>query len=113
MNFQLNSPALLTAGQILNQQCLASADAARARRNVGQRRAEPEPAAEDLIMAAVADLVSAGQLFRLHNAIEKPMHNGLACAVANIFHLAALKGIDLGAEIASQLQYAVENPDPF
>ena len=113
MNFQLNPPALQTAGQILNQQCMASAEAARARRNVGQRRAEPEPAPEDLIMAAVADLVSAGRLLRLHNPIENPLNNGLACAVANIFHLAALKGIDLGAEIASQLQHAVDNPDPF
>jgi hypothetical protein len=113
MNFQLNSPALQTAGQILNQQCMASAEAAHALRNIGQRRVEPPPAPEDLIMAAVADLVSAARLLRLHNPIENPMHNGLACAVANIFHLAALKGIDLGAEIAKQLQFAVENPDPF
>lgn len=112
MNFMLNSPALQTAGQILNQQCMASAEAARALRSAG-RNAEAAKQPEDLILGAIAELTRAARTFRLANTSPEPLNNGLACAVANIFHLAASQNIDLGAAIAAELQYAVDNPNPF
>lgn len=106
--FQLNKPALQTAGQILNQQCQASACAVLAAMNKGSKKPLPAPAVEDLIMAAVADLVRAGQGYRAKHVTSIPptsplLDDGLASAAINIFHLAAANDIDLGSVIAAQL----------
>lgn len=107
--FQLNKPALQTAGQILNQQCHAAAAHLLSQINKGSKKPMAPPAVEDLILAAVADLVRAGQGHRAKQITAIPptrptLDAGLASAAINIFHLAAASGIDLGTAIAEQLE---------
>ncbi|MES2787648.1 MAG: hypothetical protein V4684_19435 [Pseudomonadota bacterium] len=100
MQFQLNRPALQTAGQILNQQCGAAAAA--------RRGALAAPTAGDLALSAITSLASAISADKApvvgegyFNRME--FEAGLARAVMHIFDLAATRGIELGEVIADQL----------
>ena len=116
MNFKLNLPALQTAGQILNQQCLAAAQAEHQARHAGVKKAPPAPGADDLISDAIDDLIHAGRAHRAHvatpgAAVARPiaepralLEQRLAGAAAHIFHIAAANDIDLGSAIATHLE---------
>lgn len=101
MHFQLNRPALQTAGQILNQQCGAAAAA--------RRGALPAPASGDLALAAITALVLAVSADRVPvvgdgMSTRLEMEAGLARAVMHIFDLAATRSIELGNVIAEQIE---------
>jgi hypothetical protein len=109
--FALNKPALLTAGQILNQQCHAAALEAVRLHTAPAAKAATAPAVEDLINASISDLVTAAKAHRsgdpvLHGIggeVRRPLADKLASAVTHIFHLAATNQIDLGEAIAARL----------
>jgi hypothetical protein len=110
--FVLNRPALITAGQILNQQCQAAAVEAIKLSTAPKAKPPAAPSTQHLITAAISQLAAASTALGTSYAGE-PVGTGeherthfanrLAGAVADIFHLAASLDIDLGAAIAGQL----------
>lgn len=115
MTFKLNLPALQTAGQILNQQCFAAAQAEHQARHAGVKKAPPAPGADDLLSDAIDDLIHAGRAHRAipgtasARPIAEPralLEQHLAAAAAHIFHIAAANDIDLGTAIATHLEAA-------
>jgi hypothetical protein len=108
--FQLNRPALLTAGQILNQQCAASAAAALSKRNAGRKKPGTPEVAEDHIFAAIESLTSAARNYRAPVTVPRSVSGALAAAAAEIFCLAEALEIDLGEAIADKLQAVANGP---
>lgn len=111
--FTLNQPALITAGQILNQQCHAAAVEAVVLSTAPNAKPKAPPTAQALITAAIADLAAASAATQEQGAItvhlsrdgtsRSQLEEKLASATAHIFHLAATNEIDLGAAIAGHL----------
>lgn len=113
--FQLNSPALQTAGQILNQQCHGAAvysgwwnDPATGRRlerNVGEMLM--------LIVSEIAEGMEGARkdLVDTHLPEREMLEVELADAVIRIFDLAGSRGYDLGTTIAEKIAYNLNRPD--
>ncbi|UGQ45100.1 nucleoside triphosphate pyrophosphohydrolase family protein [Massilia endophytica] len=115
MNFQLNAPALLTAGQILNQQCHgaavhagwwnAPATGRRLERNVGET-----------LMLIVSEVAEGMEGHRKGLKDDKlpardMLEVELADAVIRIFDLAGALGYDVGAAIAEKIAYNLQRDD--
>ncbi|WP_343728498.1 hypothetical protein [Duganella sp.] len=115
IQFALNSPALLTAGQILNQQCHGAAvysgwwnDPAtgmRIERNTGE-----------MLMLIVSEVAEGMEGDRKSLMDDKLPHREmleveLADAVIRIFDLAGSRGYDLGAAISEKLAFNLQRPD--
>lgn len=115
MNFMLNSPALQTAGQILNQQCHGVAVASgwwsnpqsgeRIQRNTGE-----------LLMLIVSEIAEGMEGHRKSLKDDALPHRDmleveLADAVIRIFDLAGSKGYDLGTTISEKLAFNLSRPD--
>lgn len=115
MNFQLNSPALQTAGQILNQQCHGVAVSSgwwsdpktgeRIQRNTGE-----------LLMLVVSEVAEGMEGHRKGLKDDALPHRDmleveLADAVIRIFDLAGSKGYDLGTTISEKLAFNLNRPD--
>ena len=113
--FQLNDPALLTAGQILNQQCHGAAvfsgwwnDPAtgkRIDRNTGE-----------ILMLIVSEIAEGMEGHRKSLMDDKLPHREmleveLADAIIRIFDLAGSRGYDLGGAIAEKLAFNLQRPD--
>lgn len=110
--FALNKPALLTAGQILNQQCHAAALEATRLHTAPAAKSIKAPGVEDLITSAIASLASASATFRaktpstqvgLDGEEVTPWEEHLAAAIAHIFHLGDAHKLDLGVALAAHL----------
>lgn len=109
--FVLNRPALITAGQILNQQCHAAAVEAVNLSTAPINKPKDSPGVQALITAAIADLAAASASTSEQRVVyvshagssRSQLADKLASAVANIFHLAATNDIDLGDAIAGNL----------
>lgn len=117
--FSLNKPALLTAGQILNQQCHAAAVEALRIHTAPAAKPSAAPGVEDLITSAITSLAAASSTFRAKAPSTKqgldgeeitPLESNLAAAVVHICHLAAAYKLELGAAIALHL---AEETTPF
>ena len=115
MQFNLNSPALQTAGQILNQQCHGAAVAGgwwsdpktgmRIERNTGE-----------ILMLAVSELAKGMEGHRKSLKDDKLPHREmleveLADCVIRIFDLAGSKGYDLGTTIAEKIAFNMHRAD--
>lgn len=113
--FQLNSPALQTAGQILNQQCHGAAvfsgwwnetaTGRRLERNTGE-----------MLMLIVSEIAEGMEGDRKSLMDDKLPHREmleveLADAVIRIFDLAGSRGYDLGAAIAEKIAFNLNRPD--
>lgn len=113
--FQLNSPALQTAGQILNQQCHGAAvfsgwwndpaSGRRLERNTGE-----------MLMLIVSEIAEGMEGDRKTLMDDKLPHREmleveLADAVIRIFDLAGSRGYDLGAAIAEKIAFNLNRPD--
>lgn len=113
--FQLNHPALLTAGQILNQQCHGAAvysgwwnDPAtgkRLERNTGE-----------MLMLIVSEIAEGMEGDRKGLKDDKlpnreMLEVELADAVIRIFDLAGSRGYDLGSAISEKIAFNLERPD--
>lgn len=113
--FQLNAPALLTAGQILNQQCHGAAvfsgwwnDPATGRRierNTGE-----------MLMLIVSEIAEGMEGHRKSLKDDKLSERDmleveLADAVIRIFDLAGSIGYDLGAAISEKLAFNLQRAD--
>jgi hypothetical protein len=112
--FALNKPALLTAGQILNQQCHSAAVEAVRLHTAPAAKASAAPGVEDLITSAISALATASAAFRAKSTSTKqgldgeeitPLESNLAAAVAHIFHLADAYKLELGAALAVHLSH--------
>ena len=113
--FQINTPALLTAGQILNQQCHGAAvhsgwwnDPAtgkRIERNVGEVLM--------LIVSEIAEGMEGARKSLMDDKLpqREMLEVELADAVIRIFDLAGSRGYDLGAAIAEKLAFNLQRPD--
>jgi NTP pyrophosphatase (non-canonical NTP hydrolase) len=115
MDFALNSPALQTAGQILNQQChgAAVANGWWADPRTGQRI---ERNTGEMLMLTVSELAEGMEGDRKNLMDDKLPHRPmleveLADAVIRIFDLAGSKGYDLGTAIAEKLAFNMNRPD--
>lgn len=113
--FQLNEPALKTAGQILNQQCHGAAvysgwwndpaSGKRIDRNTGE-----------ILMLIVSEVAEGMEGHRKSLMDDKLPHREmleveLADAVIRIFDLAGSRGYDLGAAISEKIAFNLERPD--
>lgn len=113
--FQLNAPALLTAGQILDQQCHGAAvysgwwhDPATGRRI--------ERNAGEMLMLIVSEIAEGMEGERKDLMDDKLPHRKmleveLADAVIRIFDLAGSRGFELGAAISEKLAFNLQRPD--
>lgn len=115
MNFTINSPALQTAGQILNQRCHGLAVAAgwwsdpktgeRINRNTGE-----------LLMLVVSEIAEGMEGHRKDLMDDKLPHRKmleveLADAVIRIFDIGGSQGFDLGTAIAEKLAFNAQRAD--
>jgi NTP pyrophosphatase (non-canonical NTP hydrolase) len=115
MQFQINMPALQTAGQILNQQCHGAAVAGgwwndprsgeRIQRNTGE-----------MLMLVTSEVAEAMEGHRKNLMDDKLPHRKmfeveLADAVIRIFDLAGSQGFDLGTTIAEKIAFNMQRPD--
>jgi len=115
MQFQMNSPALQTAGQILNQQCHGAAvhggwwsdpkTGERIQRNTGE-----------ILMLIVSEVAEGMEGHRKGLKDDALPHRDmleveLADAVIRIFDLAGSKGYDLGTTIAEKLAFNLTRAD--
>lgn len=113
--FQLNPPALLTAGQILNQQCHGAAvysgwwnDPATGRRlerNTGEMLM--------LVVSEIAEGMEGDRKSLMDDKLpnREMLEVELADAVIRIFDLASSRGYDLGAAIAEKIAFNLDRPD--
>lgn len=113
--FQINHPALLTAGQILNQQCHGAAQAAGWWSNP-QTGKPIERNTGEMLMLIVSEIAEGMEGDRKGLMDDKlptrqMLEVELADAVIRIFDLAGSKGFDLGAAIAEKLTYNAQRPD--
>lgn len=102
--FSFNKPAVLTAGQILRQQCH---DVAVANGEWADGAGKPVPRnPSDVLMRVITDLGDAAfasatpAAAAKHSALEQM----LARAVIRIFDFAASRGLDLGPAIADAIE---------
>jgi NTP pyrophosphatase (non-canonical NTP hydrolase) len=115
MQFQINVPALQTAGQILSQQCHGAAVAGgwwndprsgeQIQRNTGE-----------MLMLITSEVAEAMEGHRKNLMDDKLQHRKmfeveLADAVIRIFDLAGSQGFDLGSTIAEKIAFNLQRPD--